>query len=363
MLIRPKKSISSLHRVPNETVDRLEYLRLDKNENIVGFSDEVLDDFRKLITSDFITAYPDSYPLYQKLAGSLGVSPKQLYLASGSDGAIKSVFEVYVDIGDEVLLISPTYAMFFVYAKMFQARLVEVFYDEQLHLSAEQILAKLSPVTRLICIANPNSPTGTVLSQQEIQRVIETARANGTLVLIDEAYYQYHGESAIGLLDRYDNLILTRTFSKAMGLASARLGFVVSAEGVIADLFQSRPLYEVNAFAVRLGLYLLDHPQLVFDHVEQIIKAKAFLEQALCEIGLMVRESHANFVLIHVGGRERAAKIVEWMRRERILIKGGFREPCLQPFVRITLGSVSQMECFVRKLRLALQQLPASRPS
>lgn len=357
MLIRPKKNIAELYRIPNSSLERCRYLRLDKNENNIGFSEEVLDDFRAMITSDFITTYPDVCPLYQALAQRVGIQTSQLYLAAGSDGAIKSTFEVYVEPHDEVLLICPTYAMFSVYAKMFQAKLSQVFYDKNLCLSAEKVLEKMSQTTRLVCIANPNSPTGTIFSQQEIKKIVETARNNGTLVLVDEAYYQYCEQSAIELLNVYDNLIITRTFSKALGLASARLGYIVSSERIIADLLKVRPMYEVNSFAVRLGVYLLEHPNLISDHVEQVRQTKRFVENVLSEMGLQVPRSHTNFVLINVGGRERSAKIAELMYREKILIRGGFEEPCLEPYIRVGLGSINQMAFFIEKLKLALREL------
>ena len=220
----------------------------------------------------------------------------------------------------------------------------------------------MSRMTRLVCIANPNSPTGTIFSQQDVETIVETARNNGTLVLVDEAYYHYCGQSVIDLLNVYDNLIITRTFSKAFGLASARLGYIVSSERIIADLLKVRPMYEVNSFAVRLGIYLLEHPNLISDHVEQVCQAKSFTENVLFEMGLQVSRSYANFVLINVGGREKSAKIAELMYREKILIKCGFEEPCLEPYIRVGLGSVNQMAFFIEKLKLVLRELSQPKP-
>ena len=135
---------------------------------------------------------------------------------------------MYVDSGDEVIVINPTYAMYHVYSKMFDAQLVKVDFDKNLALPPERIIEEISPATKLVCIANPNSPTGTVFPIQDLEKIIKVASKNEALVLVDEAYYQFWGFSAIDLVLEYDNLIVIRTFSKALGLASARLGYVVS---------------------------------------------------------------------------------------------------------------------------------------
>jgi histidinol-phosphate aminotransferase len=192
-----------------------------------------------MVTSDFLTAYPDVGPLYKKLAQCLDIPQNQIHLSAGSDVGIKTVFEVYVESTDEVIIIHPTYATYYVYSQMFNARLIKINFDENLALPAERIIEKISATTKLICIANPNSPTGTVLPIKDLKKIIEVASENGALVLIDEAYFQFWGNSVIDLVSAYDNLIVVRTFSKALGLASARLGYLVSSSEVISHFMKS----------------------------------------------------------------------------------------------------------------------------
>ena len=144
MPISPKKNLLKLDRVSNESLDRNEYLRLDKNENLKGFSKKIIGDIHNRITSDFLTAYPDAGPLYKKLAQSLGIPKEQIYLSAGSDVGIRTVFEVFVDSEDEVIIIHPTYAMYYVYSKMFDARLIQISFDENLTLPAERIIERIS---------------------------------------------------------------------------------------------------------------------------------------------------------------------------------------------------------------------------
>ena len=357
MHIKPKKHIADLYRVGNSGFDRSLYLSLDKNENIIGFSKEVLQDFYELISSDLICCYPDVSPLYEKLTEVLSLDHDQIYLSSGSDGAIKSIFEAYVEPGDEVFLVSPTYAMYYVYAQMFRARLKEFVYDNRLFVDPENIVKKISPATKLVCIPNPNSSTGTVFSQNDLSQIIEVAKENASLVLIDEAYQQFHGHTMMEFLQKYDNLLISRTFSKAMGLASCRLGFVVSSKAIVENLFKVRPLYEVNSFAVSFGCYLLNHPEIIKDYLKQVAEGKDYLEKRVVELGFRVEESHANFVLIHVGNKNRAEKIVDLLFEQKILIKGGFKENCLEPYIRVSLGSEAQMKIFVEKLSSVLDKI------
>ena len=356
MPIKPKKHISDLHRVVNASFNRSNYLNLDKNENTIGFSEEVLQDLCSLITPDLVSSYPDVKPLYTKLTETLALDLGQIYLSSGSDAAIKSVFEAYVEPGDEVVLISPTYAMYYVYAQIFQARLKELVYDKDLIIPPEKIINKISSATKLVCIPNPNSSTGTVFSQQDLNKIIEAAKKYDALVLIDEAYQQFHRQTMLGFINKYDNLVISRTFSKALGLASARLGYIASSKQIISDLFKVRPLYEINSFAVTFGCYLLDHPEILDKYLGQISAGKEYLEKKISELGLNMEESHANFVLINVRSRNRAEEIVKLLFREKILIRGGYKELCLEPYIRVGLGSVKQMKIFIEKLSIVLKK-------
>ena len=238
MRIPPKQHLLQLDRIVDSSLDQEQFLRMDKNENLKKFSEETIQGIRKMISSNFLTAYPEVSPLYSKLAECLNIPREQIYLSAGSDAGIKAVYEVYVDSEDEVIVIHPTYAMYYVYSKMFNAQLIKIDFDEKLFLPPERIIDKISPATKLVCIANPNSPTGTVLVIKDLERIIKVASENGALVLIDEAYYQFWGYSVIDLVSAYENLIVIRTFSKALGLASVRLGYVVSTPEIISHLFR-----------------------------------------------------------------------------------------------------------------------------
>ncbi len=284
-MIPIKEHLKSLERVQNPAEKRIEFLRLDKNESILGFSPEFMDILRREITPDFVNTYPEIDSLYDKIAGWVGCHRDNIYITAGSDAAMKSTFEAFVELGDKVALLSPTYAMFYVYTDMFQGELIEIRYKEGLSLSAEDVLRVVERhIPKLICIANPNSPTGTILPQEGLRDIIESAVKGNTIILIDEAYYLYYPKTVIDLINDYPNLIVTRTFSKAMGLASVRLGFAAAHPEIIKCLQKVRPMYETNAFAVKLGEMVLDNLPIVENNLAEFRKGKTFLENELDNI-------------------------------------------------------------------------------
>jgi len=356
-MIPAKKHLRDLLRVRNP-VARARYLRLDKNENVLGFEEEFVEKLRQEITSDFLTTYPEVDSLYQKIAQWIGCNRENIYITAGSDAAIKSVFEVFVEPGNTVALLSPTYAMFYVYTQMFQARLIEIRFKKGLFLSAEDILKVIyEHRPKLICIANPNSPTGTILAQEDLGEIIDVAFKQNTIVLLDEAYYLYYPVSSIDRIYDHPNLVVTRTFSKAMGLASVRLGFTVAHSDTTKYLHTVRPMYETNAFAVRFAELVLDNMHLVEKNLEGVRKGKEYLEKELDGLGIPYFKSCANFILIDVGSFEKSIELGNALYQKKILIGSGFKDEVLQNCIRVTIGNVEQMKFFVEKYYEILQQM------
>ena len=352
-MIPAKKHLGDLQRVQNPTA-RVGYLRLDKNENVVGFEKEFVASLRKQITSDFLTTYPEVNTLYQKLARWLGCHQENVYVAAGSDAAIKAVFEVFVEPGDAVALPSPTYAMFYVYTEMFQGCLIKIPYKTGLSLSVEDILKVVyEHRPKLICIANPNSPTGTILPQEGVKKIVDVVAGQNGIILLDEAYYLFYPISSIDLIYDYPNLVITRTFSKAFGLASARLGFAIGHADIIKYLHKVRPIYETNAFAIRFAELIMDSPDLIDKIVKETIRGKKYLEGELDKLGIPYFKSYTNFIVIDVGSLERSLQLGKALYQKKILIKSGFKDDALKNCIRVTIGSVKQMEFFMKKFKEA----------
>jgi histidinol-phosphate aminotransferase len=352
-----KKQLNSLYRTLNPKEERLKFLRLDKNENLVPLPADFLKQLKKELTAEFISAYPETGRLYDDVAKYAGCKPENIYLTQGSDGAIKSVFEAFVEPGDAVVMVSPTYAMFYVYAKMFQAKLHEVMYESDLSLSIgkiKELIQKVRP--KLVCIANPNSPTGTVIEPGQLEEIIKLTGKIGGIILMDEAYFHFYNESCVPLIGKYPHLVVTRTFSKALGLASARLGFAAAGEELIRCLHKTRPMYETNAYAVKFAELILRRPDIVRRNVKEALKGKAYLEKQLQKLGVGFFKSYANFVLIDVASAQRAQLIVDFLKENKIIAKAGFKEDPLTRCLRINIGMVSHMKKFLSVFKKALKQ-------
>lgn len=347
-----KNNLSQLVRFKNSEQSRFGYLRLDKNENVLPLPVPLIQKLQKAVTADFISAYPEVDPFYKKIAKYAGFSPENIYLSSGSDGVIKAVFEVFVEPGDKVVLLSPSYAMFYVYAKIFMADLKEIFYDHDLVVSADKIVEEIKTIKpKLVCIANPNSPTGTIIEPGDLERIIEAAAQIKAVVLIDEAYYLFYPQSCENLIQRMPHLVVTRTFSKAFGLASARLGYAVGHKEMIKCLYKVRPMYETNAYALRFGEIVLDHLPLIKKNLKILQAGKKYLEEQLTQMKLPFFKSYANFVLIDMGSKERALQAAEFLKGKKILVKTGFDFLPLQRCMRVNIGQRQQMAVLLKALR------------
>src|SRR5579863_1071019 len=189
-------------------------LRLDFNENTVACSPAVREVLSRIAAGD-LTRYPERAPVEAKVAKHLGLAPEQVALTNGVDEAIHVLFEAFLDAGDELLLPVPTYTMYEVYASATDAGVVAIQADDDLQFPYERLLAAITPRTKVIALANPNSPAGSVASREQILEIAR--RAPHAVVLVDEAYFHFHGETVIGLVGVLPNLVVARTFSKAYG--------------------------------------------------------------------------------------------------------------------------------------------------
>ncbi len=355
-MIQPKKYLRDLTRTPITPEDRIGKVhRLDRNERTTAFPPEHLAKILAMITPDEVTAYPEVEPFYHKLAQSLGVHREELLIASGSDTNIKMVFEVYVEEGDEVVVISPTYGMYVVYSKMFGATAKEVFYNSNLSLPISRVLEAISPKTKLVTIANPNH-TGTVILQEDLIKVIQAAQKVNALVLMDEAYHYFYPQTALNFIHKFDNLIIVRTFSKAFGIAPLRVGYMVSNKEIIKQLYKVKQTHDITFFSAKVGSYLLDHLEIMHDYVREVREAKEYLYKRLPTMDCDVLKSEANFVFFKVPTRIDPKKVLIDLEQKKVVLKGPFNQVPFSGHLRVTVGTVEQMTMMCDALVVSIKQ-------
>src|SRR5579864_7931365 len=245
-MLKPRNTVSAMPAYHPPLAGR-EGLRLDFNEHTVGCSPRVLDRLRSLTAED-LARYPERQPIEATVAKFLGVSDSELLLTNGVDEAIHLLCQTYLAVGDEALIIQPTYSMYRIYMTAAGANVLSVSSGPDFVFPVKGLLASVSPRTRLVAIANPNNPTGTVAAQQDLVSIAQAAPA--AALLVDEAYFEFYGESLLPTRAECPNLFVARTFSKAYGMAGLRVGVLVGDAEQMATVRRVASPYNVNAVAL-----------------------------------------------------------------------------------------------------------------
>ena len=349
-MLRPREAVRTLPSYQPPLAGR-DGLRLDFNENTVGCSPRVLEQLRRL-GPEQLARYPEREPVEAAVAEMLGVAPLELLLTNGVDEAIHLLCQTYLEPGDEALIVVPTYSMYRIYAMASGAEVVIVSAGKDFQFPTDDLCKRITPRTRLIAIANPNNPTGTVASGDELLRIARSAP--GAAVLVDEAYFEFYGQSALAARIEAPNLFVARTFSKAYGLAGLRIGVLVGdAEQMRAVRRVSSP-YNVNAVALACLPEALRDQDYIQQYVAGVRESRSRLEQALEAGGIQFWRSRANFVLARVGA---AAAFVELMRRRGILVRDRSGDTGCEGCVRITLGPHPHADRFLTALQETLEEI------
>ncbi len=327
-----------------------EGLRLDFNENTVGCSPRVLARLQQ-IGPDQLARYPEREPVEKVVAEFLGVSPTEVLLTNGVDEAIHLLSETYLEPGDEALIVVPTYSMFRIYAAATGARVLEIPAGSDFVFRTEDLLGRITSRTRLIAIANPNNPTGTVAPQEGLLRIARSAPS--AAVLIDEAYFEFYGLSMLDYLREIPNLFVTRTFSKAYGLAGLRIGVLVGDPDQIRSVRRVSSPYNVNAVALTCLPDALADQSYIRQYVNEVCEGREKLEDTLKSNGIPFWRSQANFVLARFGSPE----LIQKMRQRGILVRDRSSDHGCEGCVRITLGPRSHTDRLLTALQETLQEL------
>jgi histidinol-phosphate aminotransferase len=343
---RPRQAVLDMAPYSPPTGGRLGKLRLDFNENTVGCSPRVIEFLKSQLDPETLSVYPDYADVRPALAGFFRVEPDELLPTNGTDEAIQVLINTYIDDGGEVLLLRPSYAMYRFYAEVAGASIREIDYrDGSLEFPLDELLAAIGPETKAVLIANPNNPTGTGVTLAGIEKILRKARK--AAVLIDEAYYEFCGITALGLLHDYPNLFVSRTFSKVYGMAAMRLGCLFSQAGNVAFLHKAQSPYSVNALAAMAAVEAVQDTAYIQNYVTEALAARELLCVGLEKLGIDYIPSQANFVLMRIG--RRAVEIRDRLREKGVLVRDRSYE--IAGCVRVTVGTREQTRRFLDALK------------
>jgi len=331
-------------------------LRLDFNESTVGCSPHVLARLRSL-DAELLAKYPERESVEAQVATFIGLDPSQVLLTNGVDEAIHLLCSTFLDSGDEALIVVPTFAMYEIFAAVEGANVIQVPAGRDFAFPLKDVLGRIRERTRFVAVANPNNPTGSAVARDRLVQIAKAAP--NAAVLVDEAYFEFHGETVIDQIGYVPNLFVTRTFSKAYGLAGLRCGILAGPAEQMCTVRRIASPYNVNAVALAiLPEVLSDH-----DHVEQyaaeVRRNRDLLQHELGNLGLHHWPSHANFILVRIG--EAHAKFVEALRTRGILVRDRDSDPGCAGCVRLTVGSDHHTQALLAALHEVVEQLDLRR--
>jgi len=269
------------------------------------------------------------------------VGPDEFIIANGTDEAIQVFVNTFVDPGQEVLLVKPSYAMYRFYADLAGASVREIESGPDLSFPFERFIHAIQSSTRAILIANPNNPTGASIGQNEIRTILEGAPQ--AAILIDEAYFEFYGVTVLNWIRDYPNLFVSRTFSKVYGMAAMRCGCLFSSAENIRWMHKSQSPYSVNMLAAVAACAAVEDTQYRDNYVEEVLAARAMVWDGLTRLGIRCFPASANFILFHVG--DRAIPIRDALRERGVLIRDRSYE--IPGCVRVTIGTRAGAQRFL----------------
>ena len=326
-------------------------LRLDFNENTVGCSPAVLRALSRM-TAEEMAIYPEYQATTKLLARFFGVRPAEMHLTNGIDDALHLIGDTFIEDGDSVLVVEPTFDMYRFFAELAGARVVALRYDEEMRFPVDAVVRALRQppkrCPRVLYISNPNNPTGTLVQREELRRILSAA--SRTLVLVDEAYFDFSGLTILSWIRRYPNLLVARTFSKSAGLAALRVGCLFGKSEILSAMRRACTPYPVNSAALVAAEAAIRDPRFLHDYTREVLQSRAILEKGLVRLGARIYPSSGNFVLADFGPV--AHRLVQALERKGILVRAR-RDFPREGFVRISAGTRAD----TRKVLQAMERI------
>ncbi|MEA1993674.1 MAG: histidinol-phosphate transaminase [Euryarchaeota archaeon] len=323
-------------------ISRRGMIRLDLNENTQSCSLRAVEAIKDINSAD-ISSYPDYALLIDDISTNLSLQPASILPTNGADGAIRSVMDTYIAEDDKIVLPTPYFSMYKIIAEVRGAEVVAVPYNEDLSFPEKALLAQRGKLT---VIVNPGNPTGSRIPRDTFIEIMGEVEG---IVILDEAYYQFAGESFIDLIERFDNLIVIHTFSKAYGLAGLRLGYIASASQNIEEIRKVNPPFPVSSAAVVAGRAAIADTEHIKRVVTEIRKEKEFLHTQLTKMGVKTRRTKTNFILVQTG--EETSRVCSELRKRGILVKNMSTFPLLKGYLRVTVGTHTGNIVLLKTLR------------
>lgn len=335
---------------PYEPIAGSYSIRLDANESFIEFPEEIKAEMSSALYNTALNRYPDSEAkkVIKGFADYFKISPSLVTAGNGSDELISVIMTSFLDKGDKFITLEPDFSMYRFYGSLAGGESVAYKKDSELKTDIDKVIAlSKAENARLIIFSNPCNPTGGIVTRRDVCKLLESTDA---LVVADEAYMDFaEDESVISLTEKYDNLIVLKTCSKALGAAALRLGFAASNQRLTTVLKSVKSPYNVNSVSQALGEVIFSHPDFIDDCRKKAVQSKKELFSMLSEKAggkVKIFESHTNFVFLKA---ENAKEVFEKLKSRGIIIRN------MGDFLRITAGTAEENRAVVNELAEILE--------
>ena len=340
--VQPFVASVSTYEPPWSKMDRHQYLRLDLNENTLNPPEHVKKALKQYIDDNRIQMYPNYWQFMPKLAQYAGVNENQLIVTNGSDQGIEIVLRAFLKYDDEIVMAQPGFPMFSQIAGVIGVKLFGVPYHSDFTFPFDEYIKTISSNTKLLVIINPDNPTGASISLSQIKKILEFRP--DLPVIIDEAYYEFTGATALDLLQSHPNLIIIRTFSKAFAMAGLRLGYIIAHPDIISQFYKIRGPFDVNSFALVAAEAQIKFPESWKEYVDETMTvSKPYLESFFNENNVRYYPGAAHFMLVQPKNRD---MVVDLLKNNGILVRP-MTAPSINNTFRMNVGTLEQTKRFI----------------
>ena len=338
---------------PYEPISGIYEIRLDANESFLTFPENIENEMVEALKSSALNRYPD--PMATKLVEGFskyfGVNPECVTAGNGSDEIISVIMNAFLQKGDKILTLEPDFSMYRFYAEIAECESVKYQKDDNLDVNIDDVISLANAENvRIIIFSNPCNPTSRIVTKDDVRKLIKSTDA---LVVLDEAYMDFaEDESLLGEFENYDNLIILKTCSKALGSAALRLGFAVSNKTLTNVIRAVKSPYNVNSVSQALGEVLFSHPDYIDDCIKTVVDSRKELYSRILEINSdkieKIYETHTNFVFMKV---KNAKQVFEKMKENSIIIRN------IGDYLRITAGTKYENEKMLETFKKVLEEV------
>lgn len=356
MEIKIKKTLNFVKRIGHWIQNRKNFLTMERNERVDEFPLKVVNEIRNKIDSYSLRSYPDNIDkIYSKISSWQKIKKNELIITQGADGGLLRIFASFANVGDKILFLDPSYAMYPIYSKIFKCKSIPFKLDlnSSSSLYFENLKKKIyTNKPKLVLIANPNQPIEVKLDLNKLRKLAIFCKKNKSILVIDEAYYHFNSTTGKSLIKKFNNVFIVRTFSKAFGLAGLRVGYTISNKENIEKLQTLKPIYEINNLNIIIVDYFLNNLSIMHNYTLEVKKSRKFLENRLKKYGsIKLLGKYSNTVLVKLNTKQQMEKIFKTLKKKGILVKKGSLNSDIF-YLRITLGSIK----ITRKLSNILEK-------